>query len=55
MHLRLRLNYLCITMLRKSCLINATWDEIDFVTAEWTIPAERMKASRQGAGHPHIV
>lgn len=44
-----------LTMIRKSNLINATLDEIDFVTAELTIPMKKMKASRQGAGRPHIV
>ena len=44
-----------LTMVRKSNLVNTTWDEIDFVTAEWTIPAKKMKVSRQGAGRPHIV
>lgn len=53
--LKVALKLLMLTMVRKSNLINATWDEIDFVAAEWTIPAEKMKASRQGAGRPHIV
>lgn len=34
------------TMVRKSELILATWDEIDFKNNVWTIPAERMKARR---------
>lgn len=53
--LKVALKLLMLTMVRKSNLVNATWDEIDFVAAEWTIPAEKMKASRQGAGRPHIV
>ena len=35
-----------LTMVRKSELQNATWDEVDFETAVWTIPKERMKRSR---------
>lgn len=53
--LKVALKLLMLTMVRKSNLINAKWDEIDFVNAEWTIPAEKMKASRQGAGRPHVV
>ncbi|WP_159990850.1 tyrosine-type recombinase/integrase [Pelistega ratti] len=34
------------TMVRKSELVYATWDEIDFKNNVWTIPAERMKARR---------
>lgn len=37
-------------MVRKGELIDATWSEIDFVTATWTIPKERMKARRS-----HVV
>lgn len=44
-----------LTMVRKSCMTGAKWDEVDFKTAEWTIPAERMKASRKGVGRPHVV
>ena len=33
-------------MVRKGELLNATWDEVDFVGAKWTIPAVRMKARR---------
>ncbi|HEN3658799.1 TPA: integrase arm-type DNA-binding domain-containing protein [Yersinia enterocolitica] len=53
--LKVALKILMLTMVRKSNLIKATWDEINFVTEEWTIPAEKMKASRQGAGRPHVV
>lgn len=53
--LKVALKLLMLTMVRKSNLINAKWEEIDFVNAEWTIPAEKMKASRQGAGRPHVV
>ncbi|AMP05983.1 tyrosine-type recombinase/integrase [Collimonas pratensis] len=34
---------LLLTMVRKSELTNATWDEINFSQALWTIPKERMK------------
>lgn len=44
-----------LTLVRKNSVVNATWDEIDFVNVEWTIPAEKMKASRRGAGRMHVV
>lgn len=53
--LKVALKLLMLTMVRKSNLINAKWGEINFVNAEWTIPAEKMKASRQGADCPHVV
>lgn len=34
---------LLLTMVRKSELTNATWSEINFSEAVWTIPKERMK------------
>lgn len=34
---------LLLTMVRKSELTNATWGEINFTDALWTIPKERMK------------
>ncbi|KEZ94903.1 integrase [Xanthomonas vasicola pv. vasculorum NCPPB 895] len=34
---------LLLTMVRKSELTNATWSEINFTEALWTIPKERMK------------
>jgi integrase len=38
-------------------LRGATWAEIDLGTALWTIPAVRMKRSKDGKenGHPHLV
>lgn len=36
--------------MRKSEFIDATWDEVNFETTTWTIPKERMKATR-----PHHV
>lgn len=41
---------LLLTMVRKSELTKATWDEINFTDAVWTIPKERMKRAR-----PHMV
>ena len=35
-----------LTMVRKSELQDATWDEVDFENAVWTIPKERMKRSK---------
>jgi integrase len=39
-----------VTMVRKSELLEATWDEVDFENAVWSIPKERMKR-----GKPHNV
>ncbi|MCP9340134.1 tyrosine-type recombinase/integrase [Stutzerimonas xanthomarina] len=41
---------LLLTMVRKSELTNATWREINFTEALWTIPKERMKRR-----NPHLV
>ena len=41
---------LMLTFVRTSELIQAKWDEFDFDSAEWIIPAERMKMRKQ-----HIV
>lgn len=41
---------LLLTMVRKSELTNATWSEINFSEALWTIPKERMKRRS-----PHLV
>lgn len=46
----LALRFLILTAARTSEVIGATWDEIDFDARLWTIPAERMKASK-----PHVV
>ena len=43
---RLALRMILLTLVRKSELIQATWDEVDFETAVWTIPKSRMKARR---------
>ena len=48
--LRLAVKFMLLTLVRKSEFIEATWDEVNFETAIWTIPKERMKA-----GRPHNV
>jgi integrase len=47
---KLAAKLLLLTMVRKRELIHATWDEIDFDNAVWTIPPERMKRR-----HGHII
>jgi integrase len=48
--LKLALNLLFITMVRKTELTEATWDEFELDEAIWDIPAERMKKDK-----PHRV
>lgn len=48
--IRLGLRLLLLTMVRKSELIEATWNEVNFTDAVWSIPAERMKRR-----NPHNV
>ena len=48
--IRLGMKLYLLTMVRKSELQDAVWDEIDFDNAVWTIPKERMKRSK-----PHKV
>lgn len=48
--IKLALRLVLLTMVRKGELLQATWDEVDFKQAVWTIPAVRMKARR-----PHSV
>lgn len=55
LQLKIALKLIMLTMTRKSSIIGAKWNEFNFKDAEWVIPAERMKASRAGAGRPHIV
>lgn len=45
--LKLALHLLTLTMVRKSELIEATWDEFDLKEAVWRIPAARMKKDRE--------
>ena len=44
--IRLGLRLILLTMVRKSELQDATWDEVDFENTVWTIPKERMKRSK---------
>jgi integrase len=48
--IRLGLRLILLTMVRKSELLDATWDEVNFENAVWSIPKERMKR-----GKPHSV
>ncbi|MDY7548827.1 tyrosine-type recombinase/integrase [Glaciimonas sp. CA11.2] len=48
--IRLALRMILLTLVRKSELIQATWDEVDFEGALWTIPKSRMKGR-----NPHNV
>lgn len=48
--IRAAVRLLLLTMVRKSELTNATWNEINFSEALWTIPKERMKRR-----NPHLV
>jgi integrase len=48
--IRLGLRLILLTMVRKSELLEATWDEVDFENAVWSMPKERMKR-----GKPHNV
>lgn len=47
---KIALELLLLTMVRKSELRLATWQEFNFFSKEWEIPAEHSKTSR-----PHIV
>ncbi|WP_182342006.1 tyrosine-type recombinase/integrase [Comamonas koreensis] len=47
---KVAIKLLLLTMVRKSELTLATWDEVDFEARTWTIPKERMKM-----GRPHVV
>lgn len=44
--LKLAVKLVLLTMVRKSELTHAEWDEVDFVERKWIIPAGRMKAGR---------
>ena len=44
--IKLGLRLILLTLVRKSELIHATWDEVNFEKALWSIPKERMKASK---------
>lgn len=44
--IRLGMKLFLLTMVRKSELQDATWGEVDFENAVWSIPKERMKRSK---------
>lgn len=44
--IRLGLRLILLTMVRKSEMLDAVWDEVDSENAVWTIPKERMKGGR---------
>ncbi len=44
--IRLGMKLFLLTMVRKSELQDAVWDEVDFENAVWTVPKERMKRSK---------
>jgi integrase len=44
--IRLGMRLFLLSMVRKSELQDATWDEVDFENAVWSIPKERMKRSK---------
>jgi integrase len=44
--IRLGMRFFLLSMVRKSELQDAVWDEVDFENAIWTIPKERMKRSK---------
>lgn len=48
--IRLGLRLILLTLVRKSELIEAKWDEVDFERGLWTVPKERMKG-----GRPHNI
>lgn len=48
--IRLGMKLFLLSMVRKSELQDAVWDEVDFENAVWSIPKERMKRSK-----PHNV
>jgi integrase len=47
--IRLGMRLYLQTMVRKSELQDAIWDEVDFENAVWTIPKERMNEALEGA------
>jgi integrase len=51
---KLALHIILLTLVRKSMLLLATWEEFDFDSGEWTVPKEHMKG-RKGEEHEHVV
>lgn len=48
------LEFVVLTACRTESVLAATWDEIDFAEAVWTIPAHKMKG-RKAATRDHVV
>src|SRR4029077_765362 len=44
--IRLGLRLILLSMVRKSELLDAVWNEVDFENALWCIPKERMKRGK---------
>jgi integrase len=44
--IRISLKLILLTMVRKSELLDAVWNEVDFENALWSIPKERMKRGK---------
>lgn len=44
--IRLGMKFFLLSMIRKSELQDAIWDEVDLVNAVWSIPKERMKRAK---------
>ncbi len=44
---RLAFEFLILTAARTGEVLNAAWDEIDFDSSTWTVPAGRMKANQE--------
>ena len=44
---KLALEFLILTAARSGEVRKATWDEIDLISAVWSLPPERMKANRE--------
>lgn len=51
---KLALHILLLTLVRKSMLLTACWEDINFEAGEWTIPKEQMKG-RKGEEREHVV
>jgi len=50
--LRLAIKFMLLTLVCKSELIGATWDEEDFESSTWPLPKEHMRAGRTLKGCP---
>ena len=51
---KLALHIILLTLVRKSMLLEALWNEIDFEAGEWNIPKEHVKG-RKREEHDHVV